>query len=651
MESLRLAVACGADEVYLGVNDFNARNNIDGFTLDNLAQAIDYAHVFGVKVNLALNILFADNELPQALDVARQAANMGIDALIVQDLGLAHLIHTHYPAVPLHASTQMGIHNLAGVQAILPYGFCRVILARETPLDEVRRIKDNTDIEIEYFAQGALCVCFSGNCYLSERLCDASGNRGRCKQLCRLPYTFGKDGVELNKGFLLSAKDFNLIDRLGKLKQAGVDVIKIEGRARRPSYVAAATQAYRNALDGKPYDKESLCLAFNRLYTPAYMDGNGDIISPYNNHIGIAVGQVQQVTYGNKFNEVYFTSSRPLAPKSVLKLFDKNKEVNTLSAYDLVEVKPGLYRTTTTQMVAKGVYVHLISDPSVEEKAASLRPQRPLAVRIEAQVGQPIAAYCEGVSAQGAVCLAAQNQPLDAKQLQENFAKSEVFAATVTLTTEDKVFLPKKDLNALRRDLFESVYTALTAPYKRDLPSICFADDDPTIEREVCLVEEQKDPITGPIAVYSPSCYTQEDVQAFVFRCRQAGAEPYLDLPNFALTADIAHLQDIVCKTGVGVVANNYYALTFAAPILVGHGLNVYNRHTARVLGRPVLARTTAKGILSPYMTLRHCPMQANLGADCYRCPYQDGYYYVMDNGKILRLKRKKLSTCTFYLV
>jgi putative protease len=195
-ECLKMAVFNGADEVYLGINEFNARNNIDGFTLETLETAVDFAHLYGVKVHLAINILFSDEELQSAFDTVVKAYNMGVDAFIVQDLALAHILHVNYPQIELHASTQMGIHNLEGVLAIEKSGFSRVVLARETPLEEIKRIKQNTNIEIEYFAHGALCVSFSGNCYMSSYLFGASGNRGRCKQLCRLPFALKKERVE-----------------------------------------------------------------------------------------------------------------------------------------------------------------------------------------------------------------------------------------------------------------------------------------------------------------------------------------------------------------------------------------------------------------------------------------------------------------------
>ena len=352
-ESLKAAVTFGADEVYLGINEFNARNNIDGFSLETLKSAVDYAHVYGVKVCLAINILFTDQELDDAINIVVKAYNLGVDAFIMQDLGLISLISKNYPQVEIHASTQMGLHNLEGVKQVLKYGIKRVVLARETPLSEVRRIKENTDVEIEYFAQGALCVSFSGNCYLSSYLNNASGNRGKCKQLCRLPYTLYKGTKKLKSGYLLSAKDFNLSRRLDDLKNAGVDVIKIEGRARRPFYVASATREYYNALHGKTADQTALELAFNRTFTEGYFNGNGKIISDIQNHIGIPIGKVEKVNKGKTFNEVFITSNKELSPKSTFKFFDGKKEITTLTAFDLNKVADKLYRITTFAQITK----------------------------------------------------------------------------------------------------------------------------------------------------------------------------------------------------------------------------------------------------------------------------------------------------------
>ena len=643
-----MAVWHGADEVYLGVSGYNARNNIDGFTLDTLQEAVDFAHVYGVKVCLTVNILFADEEMQAAVDLVVAAYDMGVDAFIVQDLGLADLLHRFAPAIPLHASTQMGLHNWEGVEAVLPYGFRRVVLSRETPLAEIARIRANTDVEIEYFVQGALCVSFSGNCYLSERLCDASGNRGKCKQLCRLPYTLVRDGETIKKGYLLSAKDFNMLGRLSDLQKAGVDVLKIEGRARRASYVALSTAVYRRALDGQKVDENDLALAFNRLYTPGYFDGVGDIISPYNNHIGLAVGRVRRVNVGKRFNEVFFSSQRPISPRSALKFFVEGKEQSTVSAFDLTEVDGG-YRLTTTQTVSVGAEVRLITDAALEAEAMAYRRRVPVAVSLALEVGRPLTARFvldREYFVYGEVCQAAIKQPLAQADLAANFDKSEFFEATLTFDAMDAVFLPKRALNEWRRDVYAALYAAMTECYRRDLPSFVLPDCAPTATvADYALVRSWDRLPSAPVVIYSPDDLGEADVCAFAEACRANGVRPYLDVPNFALQEDVAYLRRVVRSAAIGVVANNYFALTLgAADVLVGGGLNIYNRYSAAALGLPVV--TTSM----PYMTLRHCPMQAHVGGDCSHCLYRDGYVYVMEDGRRLHLRRRRMSSCTFYL-
>jgi hypothetical protein len=572
---------------------------------------------------------------------------MGVDAFIVQDLGLASLLHSLLPDITLHASTQMGIHNLEGVEALLPFGFKRVVLARETPLAEVARVRAHTDIELEYFVQGALCVSFSGNCYLSERLLDASGNRGKCKQLCRLPYTLSRNGVALKHGYLLSAKDFNMIDRLPQLAHAGVDVLKIEGRARRPSYVAMTTREYRRALDGARPDGDMLALAFNRLYTPGYLDGNGDVISPYNNHIGIAVGKVLRVSHGKRFDEVWFSADRDIAPRSALKFFVDGIEQSTVSAFDLSRDGDS-YRLTTTQKVPVGAEVRLISEARREAEALGVTRRVHLPLRLSVEADKPLTArFCsdgQWYLFEGVAPAAAVNQPLTEQQFRANLDKSEYFALDVTFDVFEPVFMPVRQLNEWRRQLMAYIFDIRTARYKRVAPH-CAIDAFPAPEPLWVAVTERADRLPeARVIVYSPEQYRVGDVAAFVASCREVGAKPYLDAPNFALQEDIDLLRQIVAETGVGVVANNYYALCLTADTLAGSLLNVSNGAAANALGLPLADCGT------PYMTLRHCPMRCLMGADCAHCPYGEGYTYTMDNGKVLRLRRKRLSTCTFYL-
>ncbi len=657
-ECLKMAVFNGADEVYLGINEFNARNNIDGFTLETLETAVDFAHLYGVKVYLAINILFSDEELQSAFDTVVKAYNMGVDAFIVQDLALAHTLHSNFPQIELHASTQMGIHNLEGVNAILPFGFKRVVLARETPLSEIKRIKENVNVEIEYFGHGALCVSFSGNCYLSSYLNSASGNRGRCKQLCRLPYELIKGGRTVKKGYLLSAKDFQMVDKLSDLEKAGVDAIKIEGRARRAYYVATATREYRKALDGLKIDKDKLKLAFNRGFTEGYFNGNGNIISDIQNHIGVNVGEVIKVKNGKNFNEIFITSNRKLSPKSTFKLFNDKKESAVITAYDLKEIKDGVYRITTTTKIKVGEKINLISDFELENQTLNEQKKIPVQVLVSGAIGKNAKFSAtlndKTVAVEGEELLPAQNQPLDVLQLTDNFSKSEYFVPTISFDCNDKVFIPKGKLNELRRSLYTALYDRVTAEYKHDLALKNIELKNIKVNKfsDFEYVEDLDCEFIKKNVIYSPEEYSVNDVKAFVAKCASLDKEPYLDTPNFVLEKDIELLKSIINETGVKIVANNYYALTFSCDKVIGPALNVYNSHCASLYRLPVM---TAESFVServdyPYMTLRHCPLKSHDHSSCDKCTYSGDIKLKMESGKVMRLKRKKLSTCTFYL-
>ena len=274
MEALRAAVCNGADAVYLGADTFNARMNARNFSAADLQEAVVYCHVRGVKVHLTLNTLVLDREMPRAAELIRLAASCGVDAFIVQDLGVVSLCRQLAPDVPIHASTQMSIHSLEGVMEAAALGCSRVVLARELPAEEIAHICKKSPVEIEVFVHGALCMCYSGQCYLSSVIGRRSGNRGQCAQPCRLPYGYGR--FESTR-YPLSLKDNCLAGELDELRRMGVASIKIEGRMKRPEYVAIVTRAYRTVLNGgklMPFDLQELETAFSRQgFTDGYFRG------------------------------------------------------------------------------------------------------------------------------------------------------------------------------------------------------------------------------------------------------------------------------------------------------------------------------------------------------------------------------------------
>ena len=274
MEALRAAVCNGADAVYLGADTFNARINARNFSAADLQEAVVYCHVRGVKVHLTLNTLVLDREMPRAAELIRLAASCGVDAFIVQDLGVVSLCRQLAPDVPIQASTQMSIHSLEGVMEAAALGCSRVVLARELPAEEIAHICKKSPVEIEVFVHGALCMCYSGQCYLSSVIGRRSGNRGQCAQPCRLPYGYGR--FESTR-YPLSLKDNCLAGELDELRRMGVASIKIEGRMKRPEYVAIVTRAYRTVLNGgklTPSDLQELETAFSRQgFTDGYFRG------------------------------------------------------------------------------------------------------------------------------------------------------------------------------------------------------------------------------------------------------------------------------------------------------------------------------------------------------------------------------------------
>jgi putative protease len=310
-EALAAAVGSGADAVYLGGAMFSARQSAANFDHQQLAAAVKYAHIHGVKIYVTVNTLVADAEMESALKFMHFLQNIGADAAIVQDLGLAGLARQVVPELPLHASTQMTAHNIPGVEQLLESGFSRVVLAREMSLGEIERINNTTGAELEVFIHGALCICYSGQCLLSSMIGGRSGNRGRCAQPCRMNYiltdTRGEPvaGFESPGDYLLSPRDLNISRRLPELIRAGIKSFKIEGRMKRPEYVATVVRIYRSLIDRAlagghyevtPEESRDLTQIFNRDFTSGYFFGSqGSEMMSYRrpNNRGVRLGRVK----------------------------------------------------------------------------------------------------------------------------------------------------------------------------------------------------------------------------------------------------------------------------------------------------------------------------------------------------------------------
>lgn len=444
-QALHAAVSAGANAVYLGLDVFNARRGANNFTLENLADACDYAHLRGAKIYLTLNIAVLPQELDDALNTACAAYEAGVDAFIVQDLGVARELRYVLPKARLHISTQMNTHNVAGIRAAASLGAARVTLARELSLEEIAELSREAaaaGVEIETFAHGALCVCYSGQCFMSSLIGGRSANRGLCAQACRLPYVLHQKGgakpLPAPGEHLLSPKDLCSVNLLGNLVRAGVCSLKIEGRMKSPEYVNAVVGVYRQVLDrvletgaanaqvgATEAEEQALAEAFSRGFTSAYLTHErGNEIMSYGrpNNRGVFVGRVQRVKAGVAF----VSSDVSLVAGDVLE-FWTNKG-HFAYVLDVLEcTKDGLVCTRPQKAVGKGDRVFRVRSAQAAFHDDVRLPRVGVCGRVVVQVGKPLhmefwLSTCTNVvgSADGPVVEAARTKALDASDVQSH---------------------------------------------------------------------------------------------------------------------------------------------------------------------------------------------------------------------------------------
>ena len=495
-EALIAAVESGANAVYLAGNMFGARAYANNFDEEGLREAIRFAHMRNVHVHVTVNTIVADEELPELADYVRFLYEAGADAILVQDLGVARIVQQAAPDLPMHASTQMTVHNLAGVLALQKLGFSRVVLSRELSLKDIRYICANSQAEIEVFMHGALCVCYSGQCLMSSMIGGRSGNRGRCAQPCRLPYTLvdenGEDVLADSAGqYLLSPRDLNTIDILPELIAAGVSSLKIEGRMKRPEYVAVVVNTYRRAIDsyllGSGYevsdmDRKSLAQIFNRDFTTAYLKerpGRNMMSDRRPNNRGLLIGRVE--AYDWDIRRVTVKLSGSLAEGDQVDFWVKVGGRVTATIQDMQD-KNGKKLTAAEagesvsfpipSAVRDHDRVFKVFDASLMERAREFfntgAPVRriPVQVRVTAAVGRPLQISmtdADGYAAQADtefIGEEARKRPLSEETIRKQVARlgSTVYALDELVTEiEGNVMVPVSEINEARRKATESL--------------------------------------------------------------------------------------------------------------------------------------------------------------------------------------------------
>lgn len=485
MESLIAAINNGADAIYLGGSKFSARAYASNFDNETMMNAVDYAHSYGVKVYVTMNTLLKQSELKEALKYVGYLYEIGVDALIIQDTGLINLSKKVYPKFELHASTQMTVHNGEGALYFREKGLQRIVLSRELSLDEIKHISTDLGIETEIFVHGALCVCYSGQCLMSSMIGGRSGNRGRCAQSCRMQYTLKGETTGEKKGYLLSPKDTCLIEDIESIIKSGTSSLKVEGRMKKPEYVAGVTQNYRKAIDKvekqTKFDlnkgRNQLAQLFNRQgFSKAYLYKNTgkDMMSfNYAKNTGVFIGKVQDngevileenVALGDgiRFEDDGFTLS---------KIVLKGKEVKEASKGDRVKLFPtGGYK--------KGYRLFKMSDKKLfDELHDYVKPYKKkilLTGEVEFKVNAPVILKTifngKEYKVYGDIIEEATSKPLSQDRVEESLKKSGEIPYKfdeIIFNVFDDGFIRIASLNNLRRELFENILKDNTSSYRR----------------------------------------------------------------------------------------------------------------------------------------------------------------------------------------
>ena len=506
-ESLKAAVQNGADSVYFGANLFSARAFAHNFDLEELQKAILYAKLRGVKTNLTLNTLIKDNEFEDAINLASKAYEFGIDAIIVQDLGLAKKLIKMFPDLPIHGSTQMTVHNLNGALELQELGFKRVVLSRELSADEIEYITKNSDIEIECFAHGALCISYSGQCLFSSMLGGRSGNRGKCAGPCRLPYELLENDKKIDFGYLLSTRDLCSLDFIPFFIKAGVACLKIEGRMKSPEYVATVTRIYRKyidlALSDKDYvvekqDRKELMQVFNRgMSSTGHLDNleNKNLVfKDKPNNMGLLLGIVSKF---NK-NKGYIT----LKLKETICVGDTVSLQNETGSYTISELMVDNKNITETKVgqtvtigrmkgnISAGDKIYKMSSKELSTRAKESYKKEnrkiPLDCEITIKKSEPVSINITSNSniypyknmsiscTLDVIPEEAKNRPLDEETVINQISKT---ASTpyefqnIKVDLDNNAFLPKlSTLNELRRTALENVESFVTSAIHRNMP-------------------------------------------------------------------------------------------------------------------------------------------------------------------------------------
>ncbi len=662
IESFYSAINGGANAVYLGLDDFSARKNAQNFTKENLPFFVNYAHLFGVKVYLALNTLIKDTELEKFFDFASFANEIGVDALIIQDMALGKILKNAFPDLELHLSTQAGVNNEYGATLAKEFGFSRVVLARETAFEEIKKIAKI--IPTEVFVQGALCSSFSGQCYMSSFAGNLSGNRGLCKQPCRKKYKLVSPSLK-TEGYLISLADLSLQNDIFKYIDAGVVSFKIEGRMRSSAYVFSATNYYRGLLDGKNPSISPLTRTFNRgNFTKglAFSQDENFISSKVQSHLGEEVALISKVQNGK-------IQTIPQIEKTVgngYKIIRGGFEVGSC----VVDKNSNLTYFGDAKI---GDKIFITKDQNLENKIKNFTRLLKVEVFGEFLKGcyPKVTAKLNGVLAQvigETVLEKAKNQPLSSIEIETALSKADTLPFEISASVKtDGVFMPKSMLNALRRKLFEKLVLSFN-PHKNrrfiefEIPTL----EKTLAENSLAIIDDDfsfASDFSFDYAIFAPQNYLEKECfETFFNNLKNHKALRFLYLPPMLNSEDnelIAPLLDKFDGIFVDGLYGIEYAKKFNKKLFLGSQANVYNNLDLKFLSplcdeiclSKEATLSFAKNNESAFyfslgsikvMELNYCVFNKEL------CPCNNDISYLIDEDRKFILRKVKLSSCRF---
>ena len=654
MAALKAAVSAGANAVYLGYDEFSARAKAKNFNKEELREAINYSHLRNVKIYVTFNILIADFEIKRAMESVKMLYDIGVDALILQDLGIAREIRKNFPDFEVHASTQMAVNNFYGAKFLKEMGFSRVVLARETPLFELEKIRE-LDIDVETFIHGALCVSYSGECLMSSMIGGKSGNRGECAQACRKSYEildFDKNKIG-KRLYYISPKDLNTLDDVAKIINSGGYSLKIEGRMKNPEYVYTVVSSYKKSLENKlsQEDKDDTEQVFNRGFTKGLFNGdfgNDFISSDRPDNRGIEIGKVIDARKNSAkvifYEDVFEGDGLEFISSSGRFGMRSNSFYEANIPHEINLFKAPILNSKVNRTYSKKLY------EKVDEKLENYDYKRELDIDLRIKIGErPLIKVKSGdLSANfelDRVVEVAKKSGLDRDRVIENISKTgdSIFRVkNIDLDLDDNAFLPISAINELRREAIKILEAKILNgsidrfEIENNLENKNFEKKNKDKKSKIkVFFNKFKDLENSSLNDIDEIIIRAKDLEKFNKKFKSREVSIYLD--KFYSYKELENLREYILKNQNvrGIWVNNlseYYIFKDDGLEINGDiGLNVFNRLTSnffRDLGlnsitlSPELNSSQIQKIVNkndtefnlisygrlPVMTMKHCP-------------------------------------------